>query len=262
VPNLMLTERGELFGGITIQSMTLSPIAAISSLILMYQLSNNRKVLIRILCIIGIVISVFICLLAGSRSALISLAVSIIYYIKLFYKKKISYFIASAVMIITIVAISYPIWYPYTETIQNKMEYAEEHGSLTITREAKWKARLREFKASPILGCGFASVEKENAGVGGVVEPGNGWLFILSSMGIFAFIIFVTEFFKAIILSYKITNIKVYLLSSILVFLGIHMNAEGYSLSSGSFFFFYLWLVFGYLLNVISKNQKQLIPQR
>jgi O-antigen ligase len=165
-------------------------------------------------------------------------------------------FLTYSICIILLVVLSAPLWIPYTEAIQNKMEYAEEQGSLTATREVKWKARLKEFKESPILGCGFASVKEESAGAGGVVEPGNGWLFVLSSMGGIAFLILIVEFLKTLYLSYKENNADTYLLSSILVFLGIHMNAEGYSLSSGSFLFFYFWLTFGYTFNAVGKNKR------
>ena len=119
-------------------------------------------------------------------------------------------------------AITSPLWWSYTEAVQAKIAISESRGGLITARSFSWKARMEEFLQNPFIGCGFATVvgTLSERGNEGMVEPGNGWLFILSSTGIVSFILFV---------------------------------AEGYTLSSGIFLFYYLWLSIGYTYSYLFK---------
>lgn len=86
-----------------------------------------------------------------------------------------------------------------------------------------------------------------------MVEPGNGWLFILSSTGIVSFILFVTMYIRYVVMLVKDAFNESILLVSSLVFIGLHLNAEGYTLSSGIFLFYYLWLSIGYTYSYLFK---------
>lgn len=249
---ITITERGNLFGGITVHSMTMGPIAALATLyVIQYlqyekdKIKKRRKIVLWIACFVCLLTAV----LAGSRSALLALFAALLVWAWSYFNdtKKIIGYIVSALLLL---ALTFPVWWKYTETIQKKMEYSEQQGSLLISRARKWEARIDEFKENPILGCGFASVKMPDAVVipqnyKGTVEPGNGWLFLLSSTGLVSFVLFASFYGKILHALYKIkTKIALLLLSS-LIFLGIHMMAEGYIVSSGNFFFFYLWLCLG-----------------
>ena len=256
-PTLMMTERGNLYGGITIHSMQMSPIAGIVSIFLihkyLYSKGNNLK---NILIICFSAISVISCILAGSRSAIIAMVIAMIVLLKLYCRNNIRKFISISLIIILFCAISSPLWWSYTETVQAKMEYSEETGGGVLSsRSNVWEERINEFKANPLFGCGFATVVSDLSYRGnGLVEPGNGWLFILSSTGIITFFIFSIIYIRYIIYLYKLQTPKADLIIPLLIFIGIHLNAEGYTLSSCTFLFYFLWLIMGYAYSYINNK--------
>ena len=78
----------------------------------------------------------------------------------------------------------------------------------------------------------------------GVVEPGNGWLFVLSSIGIFGglvtVMIYFIPFFKLLKLSMRGDNFARGILL-VLIFYMLHMFAEGYLLAAGNLSFALVW---------------------
>lgn len=247
-----ITERGNLFGGITSHSMIIGPIAALSVLYLIQYIQNQKiylgkkkKVFLWISCGICFMTSI----LAGSRSALLALLIALIVW-GWSYFSNIKKFICYILGFMFLVGSTYPLWQKYTDTIQHKMEYAYEQGSMVSSRLGKWEARIEEFKENPILGYGFGTVKLSGTtvipkGWSGTVEPGNGWLFLLSSTGIFSFLIFSFIYCNILWRLYKIRSRLSLWFLSLLVFFGVHMMAEGYILSAGNFFFFYFWLCLG-----------------
>lgn len=250
-PQLMLTERGNLYGGLTIHSMQMGPIAGISSCYilshLLYNVRCRRKFKARILYVVCIIISALSCVLAGSRSAILAMLVSFIICIWLYYKNNIKQFFLICIVLLSIIFASSPLWWEYTETVQMKMEISQDTGDgIMSSRVSAWNERINEFYDSPILGCGFATVKSDYSYRGdGLVEPGNGWLFILSSTGIITFLIFISLYFYIIFKLLKRYNYFSITIIILLIFMGIHLNAEGYSLSSGNFPFLYFWLLLG-----------------
>lgn len=259
-----ITERGNLFGGITVHSMTMGPVAALAVLYgIQYGLfkkeilSKKKKYVLWI----AVIICFFSCLLAGSRAALLSFIGAFTVWIWLYFRN-LSKFIRYAAAIVIVIAATSPFWWKYTETIQMKVAYSESRGSMISSRAGRWESRIEEFKYSPFIGYGYGAVRLPKASVveskyTGTVEPGNGWLFLLSSTGIFSFFIFVLIYCKTIWELNRIGDQTSLLLISSLVFLGIHMMAEGYVISSGSFFFFYLWLCLGTASCYIKFKQSQ-----
>ena len=123
---------------------------------------------------------------------------------------------------------------------------------MTTTRDALWETRFLEFKESPVCGIGFNYVDEHilpvayrDAAKVGVIEPGSGWLFLLSSLGIMGTIPFLLLFWRPLFRIYK--KAESYsdeiLIGACLSFFAVHLIAEGYVTSSGSFLFFYLWLL-------------------
>lgn len=246
-----ITERGHLFGGITNHSMTMGPIAAISALfVLQYKLFGQEKLLGKQRTIYWgtFIVSIFCVLLAGSRSALLSLFCAIVAWAWIYFnniKKLIGY----SLLTLFIVAVSFPIWWNYTETIQMKMAYAERQGNVVASRATKWQGRIAEFYERPFLGYGFCSIKLNDATVSdnyqGTIEPANGWLFVLSSTGMFSFIVFVVFYVQLLHKLFKIRGqLSVYLIT-LMVFFLFHMMAEGYITSSGNYLFFIFWLTLG-----------------
>lgn len=246
-----ITVRGNLFGGITHHSMSMGPIAAISALfVLQYKLFVKEELQGKQNAAYwGVFIaSIFCVLLAGSRSALLSLFCAIVTWAWIYFNN-IKKLIAYSLLSLFIVAATFPLWWKYTETMQMKMEYAESKGSVIASRASKWEERIAEFRERPLLGYGFCSVKlNENAvssNYQGTIEPANGWLFILSSTGIFSLIVLATFYILTLYKLLRIRNkLSIYLITLMTFFL-FHMMAEGYIISSGNYLFLIFWLTLG-----------------
>jgi O-antigen ligase len=238
------------FGGITIHSMILGPIAVIS---MCYALSLvlNKGLTKKVRCIFIIIsfISFFTALLAASRAALGAGIVAVLF---LFFKltgKRISRLVNFVIVAVFLLVLSFPVWESYTTKIIEKQEYGRNSGTMIATRNYKWNARIREFNSNPLLGVGYASALKDSGDaidtISGQIEPGSSWLAVLSMLGILGFIPFVYLFGSNLFFLYKDKNAISALLGSILIFFILHMFAEGYVFGGNSFQFFCLWLTLG-----------------
>lgn len=238
------------FRGLMIYCMVLGPYAGISSVYLVIKfLSSKEK-----LYLIAAIASILVCLLSGSRGAIVSLLCAIVYLLAIFCKGNLRLLIKIYLSLVIVTILASPILVPYTETVRQKQENNMRAGGTFSSREALFNDRILEFRTSPFLGSGFASVNKEIASSTpvndkkGIVEPGSSWLFILSSMGIIAFLAFVHIVINPIIYLYKISGSSSYnymMIGSALVLFAVHMIIEGYILSAGSFLFWGAWLCIG-----------------
>lgn len=134
--------------------------------------------------------------------------------------------------------------------IEKKNDIAKERG--TNSREAIFRARLKEFNHSPILGIGtfrcFTQYQEVNSS--GNVEAGNSFLMFLSMNGIIGFVVFISFYIKAIITfikyilrkrKYKLSPFEQYL-SLVLVFNFIYMLQAGALLNPGFYITGFNWL--------------------
>lgn len=248
---ITLTERGQLFGGITVHSMIMGPIAGLSLVFLVNFLFNNQNVLYKwqkYLLSIAAFMCFGSCVLAGSRSALLATVTMGVCWIW-FYTSDVKKFIKLFSIVLFLVISTFPLWWTYTETIQMKMKYAESKGSVYASRENLWTTRISEAESSPILGIGFATVSfgtsHAPSNYDGNVEPGNGWLFVLSSTGVISFLLLLFLYIKACRNLYRKRDEMSICLLCFLIFYSIHLNAEGYTLSAGAPMFFFFWLTLG-----------------
>ncbi len=259
---ITLSERGGLFGGITVHSMLIGPIAAISMIRLVNCTFLNWDRLGKVKRILLVVMAFdcfSACVLAGSRSAFWAAMVMLLGWLW-FNASNVQQFLKFFVGLICFVIVTSPIWWIYTETMQNKMKYADSQGSVSASRDHLWNKRIAEFESSPILGIGFATVSFETSNApsnyDGNVEPGNGWLFVLSSTGIISFVLFAVLYFKICWKLYKRRDEYAILYLCLLIFYAIHLSAEGYSLSAGSPLFFMLWLTLGASYSYINNHKE------
>ena len=131
------------------------------------------------------------------------------------------------------------------------MDSSENTGSLTSSRDGLWEDRIKEFKAFPIFGVGFASynlnyIQSEHSInlQSGTVEPGSSWLFLLSSLGLYGFLSLLLPIIYLICMLYKDsgTGLNGGLVGSIMTLFSVHMLVEGFVIASGSYLCFLLWL--------------------
>ena len=131
---------------------------------------------------------------------------------------------------------------------------------MTSSRDELWNDRIQEFKSSPFFGIGFASISTKSNNhyynkEDGKVETGSSWLNILSMTGLIGVFIFCYIWIKTLYLIYINLNRFPYTssyLAALIIFWSIHMGAEGYIYAAGSFLFFLLWLLIGYIYTIFS----------
>lgn len=237
--------RKSMFVGVSIHAMVIGPIAGLTILNLIHQLFVAKRSWMKVMCGIGIVVALLTCLLAGSRGAL---AASLFGAAFLIYKQyNIKICLGIFIIIIVLGIFTAPVWFPYTETMQKKMEYASEVGH--SSRDALWDDRIKEFKDSPIIGQGFVSINRAVAThtpfsiVTRSLEPGTSWLFVLSSLGCVGFGLFIAILARA---SWKFIISREYSSdiwhTAILFFFFVHFFIEGYVLHTGGMLFVFFWL--------------------
>lgn len=232
-----------IFGGLASHSMLLGPAAGVGTMYLANSAFKQRKWYLwasAALCFASVLFS-------DSRSAFLSTIAGVLVLIMLsagninkFFKYIIALFIASVCTM--------PLWQNALDGLAAKQERNISSGSTFHSRADKWGQRIEEFKSSPIVGYGFASVDPANKdqsiGAGGKsIETGSSWLSVLSMTGIIGFILIMWIYIKAFLSVYKWT--KDTLLLSVLTLLSVNMCTEGYIFFGGSFLAFLFWITIG-----------------
>lgn len=247
--------RGFLFMGITGNSMLISPMAYIGALFLIqWTMRRNRNLgpWVRVLLWTMVAVCVFAGILSGSRSALIGFLVAFTVWMWL-YLRSVKKFVMIAAALGVVVLATAPAWTNYTDTLEDKMAANEKTGGFLTARQALWEQRWKEFKKEPGFGVGFSKVERTTEDedtskfkIGsGMVEPGNGWLFVLSSTGIGGFALLLWIYLKTLCKLFRLRRFEAWLTLSLLVYIGVHSFAEGYIFSAGNFFCLVFWLCLG-----------------
>lgn len=251
------------FQGITDHSMILGPFAALSALFCIYQLLAGHKDWKRKIFYFSLLACALFCVLqAASRTAFIGCIVSIFVFLLIYYHRNFPKYVKLLVSIGGVLVLTFPLWQQYLDKLLEKNRGASSELSID-SREALWNQRIKEFKYSPIIGIGFASVDS-NSQEGstfsddGKVETGSSWLCALSMTGICGFGALLFLFIRSFIQLWRMRNI-VPLLSSFLIavlcFYIIHMIAEGYIYAGGNVLFFGIWLLIGVIYGISQNHQ-------
>lgn len=239
-----VTNTAGTFGGLTTQSMLLSPISGIGVVTCTYYALTRVRYKKYFYILVAVCTGSM--LFAASRSALIATICGemVLYY---FFSAKKSVFTKRIVTILLIGAISYPLWNRALDGINAKNVGDISQGVNIDSRSEKWKIRLAEFSDSPIWGIGFAAVSKRDNynEATGIIEPGSSWLAVLSMTGFVGFALFCSIFFRACRKTLYTYTPRGALLGGVLVLVGVHMLAEGHVFSGGSYLCFLVWLTIG-----------------
>lgn len=248
-PDIVMGKSG--FTGLTNHSMLLSPLAGICMLYGIYRFYLSDTRLRRYIEMMYAGVSFLVIILAGSRGALAATLVGVVFFYVRLYKYRIGQ-LAKIVLFFSLLVLSTSsLWWSYTERIREKMDSSENIGSLTSSRDGLWEDRIREFKAFPVFGVGFASynlnyIQSEHSInlQSGTVEPGSSWLFLLSSLGLYGFLSFLLPIIYLIYMLYKDsgTGLNGGLVGSVMMLFSVHMLVEGFVIASGSYLCFLLWL--------------------
>lgn len=256
-------EKTHTFRGLMIYCMVLGPFAAIATIYYLLKYLYTKKKLY----LIFILMSFLTCLLSGSRGAFIALVASIFYFLCIYCKNNIYLLLKSTVIIISLSLILIMFFPSYMDSLTEKQINNIEAGGTFASRSKLIQDRVKEFYEHPLFGSGFASVDLSivkytSVSGDGKVEPGSSWLFILSSIGILAFVVFIRLILYPLIVIYKESKSASYnliLVGCVMIIFVVHMIVEGYILSAGSFLFWGAWLVIGIIqddsLNIIRNEE-------
>lgn len=249
------------FTGITTSSMILGPIAGMSVLFCLHDAIRKGS---RVYLVLA-VLSIFSCLLAGSRTAIVSLLVGLVVFGALSFRRlnaNKAYLLIGlfflfcslgGVAILNDMRVNFDL--KYFETLQNK--------GLQNTRKVLWSARWREFSNNPLFGVGIGQgFGGEDAGVvidaaGNInVEPGSSYLALLSMTGVvgtacFAYLI-IRTFFQIWRQKSRLNLMEMLIIG---VFLSFHMVSEGWIYAVGSPFCFLFWLWLGHSTDQLESQQ-------
>lgn len=233
-----------LFGGLTTHSMLLGPISGIGAIFLC-TLAFKTK---RSIYWVGVFLCIMSVLFSASRSALFATLAGVIVALYKLSKTR-RRFVKILVGISLLGLCTFPIWESATLGVITKQQKNIASGGQFSSRQKLWNDRIEEFKSNPILGVGFVaigpnhinSVNKKT----GVIEPGSSWLSILSMTGIIGTLILIPILFSSFLTVWYSNSTCSPLLVGLLTLLFVHMIAEGYIFSAGSFLCFSLWLIMG-----------------
>lgn len=240
------------FSGFLHHPMWLGAINGMSNVVLLYLYYKQKdsKWIIKGGIIALLVLSLYLSVIAASRSALASslLAMAIMVY---FQSTSGGKFVRAAIVIGILGYIILPFLTSNSEAMSTKMANEAREGS---SRSVAWSLRLKEFMESPIWGVGFGSgYTIFGYKTVGTLETGSGWLTILSQTGLIGALFFVGIIKRAYV---SIKEIKeegglLILFACLFIYLCAHSVFEGYIYTAGycPCMFFWLTLCFFYEYN-------------
>lgn len=246
--------------GCTPHSMILGVVSGLSALICLHELlhrtNTSRRRWCWCCCFIACTI---VSMLAASRISLGSLCCAALAYVGVTNKGNYGKGVGFLLMLGIVGGIALQFSGDVTAGLQTKMQYSQDDGNIFSSRTMIWQARLDEIKESPIWGIGAHTVRDDyylmyGLPGNGQVEPGNAWLYVFSSMGIFSFLIFAYLMISPVIYFgfHSKAGTDGVLLFSLLLFMAIYMNAEAHITAAGD-----ITCLYGWLLVAIAHDQKE-----
>lgn len=243
------TEAGH-FSGLTHHSMSLGPVAAISSIFCLVKALSNKEIKKRIIWFAVSFSSFAAMMLAASRGALGGFVLAVLLIVLKLGEKKSGKIVRNLSIVLIIVAAMYPVLGELSESVRAKNEYGQSQGGIMYSREAKMTARLYEIQHNFFTGVGFATVDETVDVVDrstGTIEPNSSWLGVFSMTGVLGFILFLAIYLSSMRIAMKRISDKYMslLLMGIMAFYFVHMMIEGYALAAGSYNCTMYWLTVG-----------------
>lgn len=260
--NMMSREEGDVswdFSAFFPHSMWLAAAIGIANTTLMWLILNTNKVIYKLFHIIILLASIFLSVVAASRTALIASSISMIY-ILFIESKNLRKLLLYIIISISLLSIAYPYYLKSSTRIQAKIEYAE--GNTFKSRSEHFQGGFKHLKESPIVGSGFATAYYYDKKVIGRLESGSGWLSVLFQTGILGFttlIIIMIQLRRSF--SYIRKYKRLHLFSATFLFICLHSCFEGYILTSGYYLCILFWSLLGYLYAVPYYYKKEYEPK-
>lgn len=242
------------FGGLTMHSMLLGPMAALAMIYCSYKVffpDSNRKTYVTYIYCALIAEMLLTTLLSASRGALGMGVVGVAVVIFVKYRGHLGKF--AGVIGIIFLAASFLLSYnsSFSVGMKQKQQANEEAGGTFASRQYKLQNRIDEFEQNPIFGIGpnvIAPEHNSDYTPFGNIEPGSSWMAVFSMTGLagactIAFVLIPT--LRNLYVRAKQRGGEYALLFASLVAFCMHMFVEGYIFSGGSYLCFTFWLTLG-----------------
>lgn len=246
--NYFLPEESDVswdFSALFPHPMWLAAAVGLGNSVILWSIFEVKNKILKLALLGLLLLSLFLSVVAASRSALSAslLSLCIIIYLK---SKNFGAFLKYILIVVVIVGVTFPYYYKNSGRMQAKIEYSKEqkYGS----RELHFTSGFEHLADEPVLGSGFATAYYGDKKVVGRLESGSGWLSILFQTGFAGFLVVLAilvrlkKNFK-----YAKSNHRLQLYIGCFCFLCFHSCFEGYILTSG----YYLCIVFWMLLGVL-----------
>lgn len=238
---------GGRFGGLTVHSMLLGPIAALGMLRCVYIVIQRYTLGIK--SSYYLYAALFACfasvLMASSRGAAGAAVIASCYLIYSRLRNQMGKIVKFLVFFLCLSMPLAPVVEYFSSGLVAKQEANEESGGTFNSREELWNARMDEFRDSPVYGVGFSAqriITTPATLITGQVEPGTSYGAVFAMTGILGGGIFLYILLQSILCKGKalLSLPHVYL-----VFFAVHMIVEGYVFAGGSPLCFIFWLCIG-----------------
>lgn len=181
----------------------------LANIVLVWLIFSIKKRRFQIALMIILLFSIYVSVVAASRSAFFSsvIAIVVLIILKLHNLKKI---LIATIVIISLTIAFLPIYLTGSARMQDK--FADSQGTFGSRTEV-FTSGLSGFKKEPLLGLGFAvSYNSKGEIIVGRMESGSGWLSILSQTGLIGFILVCSLLLKTLkVLPYLLIDNKLLL---------------------------------------------------
>ena len=244
------TDEQGFYLGCTWHSMNLAAISGIAAIYSMHHFVQSLKdAFLRRIYAVGVAGAFLVIILSASRTVLISCIIAILGYWGAGASQRILKIIKPS-LIVCLLAYVISIVMPEAfmglakKSIGSNEQMTMEQ--FAQSRSGVWLARFNEIKESPFFGVGAHSIKYGQADFfSGQIEPGNAWLYVFSSMGIFQFVLFcgmIWRAFRRVRLQAK-PGRQASLIMALLIYFCFYMVGEAHITAAGEFTCIYFWLL-------------------
>ena len=243
------------FSAIFPHPMWMGAAIGLSNIVTLWLLFSAKKRIIQTLYFTILLLSIYITVASGSRSALFAslAAMSLFLIIKL---RKVKTIILAGCIITIVVSILLPIYMIGAKRMISKFDNSKgAYGS----RTELFTTGIKHFKETPFLGAGFAvSYNALGEKKIGRMESGSGWLSILFQTGFAGMsimCIILSRIFKVFKYIRKDNELLLFLIA--FIYLCLHSFFEGYILTIGYYPCILFWCLLGYLYTYPYYKEKE-----
>ncbi len=233
------------FSAIFPHPMWLGAAVGLSNVVLVWLLFSAKNKIYVCLCAVLLLLSIYLSVVAASRSAFFASVIAMIIFIILRLHNFKKVIIAGIVISVIAIAIL-PFYLIGAERMQDKFDKAQgKYGS----RTELFVSGLSSLEKSPLFGEGFAvKYNTEGEKYVGRMETGSGWLSILAQTGVLGFAIVCVLVLKVRkVFPYLFIDNKLLLYFISFLYLCLHSCFEGYLLTVGYYPCILFWALLGFL---------------